>query len=206
MALKTKATQDSATQLCYRYLDILYQPYYAQAPKRANQAAVMAQSYGEILVPSVAELCQYAQLTPNDVFVDLGAGLGKLVIQVFLQTPVRKAIGVEIVPNLHAASISAREQVYIELPELFEQGRQLEFILGDFLLVPFLDATVLLLCAVCFPPTLLDSIGHLINTLPHVHTVFSLRPLPNLKRLQFVKTIRVECSWDTALCYVYRLR
>ncbi|PKI85579.1 Dot1p [Malassezia vespertilionis] len=41
--------------------------------------------YGEMLPPFLSEVCQLAQLKPTSVFVDLGSGIGNLVLQASLQ-------------------------------------------------------------------------------------------------------------------------
>lgn len=204
MTFLAKTNQSSFEQLCHQYLDILYRNVHGYQLSNRNKGAPITESYGEILSPSAAKLFNYLQLTENDVFIDLGSGVGKMTAQVFLQTKVRKAVGIELLPQLHAPASAVAKQIQTELPELFAYGRQLEFILGDFLQTSFVDATVLLLCSVCFTQPLLNQLGEIINALPKVHTVLSLRPLNNLTRLRFIKAIRVECSWDTALCYVYQ--
>src|SRR5207302_804459 len=53
-------------------------------------------TYGEILYPSVDSLIDYLEdLSSDDVFYDLGSGIGKVPLQFFLKTPVKKACGIE---------------------------------------------------------------------------------------------------------------
>ncbi|WFD02887.1 [histone H3]-lysine(4) N-trimethyltransferase [Malassezia obtusa] len=53
--------------------------------------------YGEMLPPFLSEVCRLAQLGPDSVMVDLGSGIGNLVVQAAMQTGCR-AYGCEYMP------------------------------------------------------------------------------------------------------------
>lgn len=53
--------------------------------------------YGEMLPPFLSEIARISQLGPNSVFVDLGSGIGNLLIQASLQTGC-EAYGCEYMP------------------------------------------------------------------------------------------------------------
>lgn len=158
----------------------------------------ITQTYGELLSESVTKLLRVAPISENDIFLDLGSGKGKVVTQVFTHTKVKEAHGIEINAELHAAAEHSKSLIKTN-------GRLLNFICGDFLTLPFTNATIVLIASPCFSPSLLHVLGDRINQIPSIHTVLSLRPIATLKRLPFKKVIRVECSWDTALCYLYQL-
>lgn len=161
-------------------------------------------TYGEVLPQSVDQLLDQVPLTEEDVFYDLGSGLGKLAIQVFLKSSARKVYGVEILPNLHEYAVSASLKMRAELPMFHSGGRVLTFILGSFLDVPLVDATVVLVASPCFSPAMMQALEKKIEATPSIHSVLTLRPMHGLKRLVFKKAIRVQCSWDSALCYLYQ--
>lgn len=188
--------------ICQHYLNLIYQN--AQVKKRAQDHCI-SETYGEILYPSMESLLSVFNLCKQDVFVDLGSGLGKIAIYVFLRSQVQEVHGVEIIPELHDQALAAANRVYRELPEFFEGNRKLIFTMGDFLKIPLEAASVLFIGASCFSPAITYKLGEIINASTHIHTVLTLRPIPNLERLLFKKTVRVECSWDTALCYIYTL-
>lgn len=154
----------------------------------------ITETYGELLPDSVNKLLQKITITADDVFYDLGSGLGKVVRQVFSHTDVKAAHGIEINTELHAKATQHTAQ---------NTNRILNFTQGDFLTTPLTDATIVLIASPCFSPSLLHALGERINTTPTIHTVLSLRPIATLT-LPFKKIVRVECSWDTALCYVYQ--
>ncbi len=185
--------------LCQQYLNIVYQNAQTQYATHA-----ISETYGEILYSGVDKLLSNVALKEQDVFVDLGSGLGKLLLQVFLKSSVGKAIGIELASELHQQALLAADKVQHELPGFFSNQRQLEFLQGNFLEIPFMEASVMLLGSPCFGVKLLEELGEIFNRVPGLHTVMSLRPIPNLQRLRFKKAIRVECSWDSALCYIYQ--
>jgi len=155
------------------------------------------ETYGEILSESVTKLLRLIPMTENDVFLDLGSGKGKVVSQVFAETNVKEARGIELLPALHA---EAERNKSARIPV----NRSLTFIQGDFLQVPFTAATIVFIASPCFGASLLHQLGDKLNHTPTIHTVLSLRPIATLSRLTFKKIVRIECSWDSALCYIYR--
>ncbi len=189
------------TLLCHQYLNILYQGAKQSLPRTRRN---LAETYGEILLPAVDKILKNISLTDDDVFLDLGSGMGKVTLQVFLRTMVKAAYGIEISADLHHYATQAAERVQQELPEFFHPHRKLTFSLGSFLEIPFHDATVALINSICFPPDVLDPLGSIIDETLSIHTVLTLRPIPTLNRLTFQKTIQIECSWGSSLCYMYR--
>lgn len=186
---------------CERYLDIVYQNTASYCVSHENKQ--ISDTYGEISYNGVSTILKNINLSSNDVFYDLGSGLGKLVLQLFLISPIKAAYGVELSPILHAQSVKAANRVSTELPGFFTNQRTLSFILGDLFKVPLNDATVVLLGSPCFGQAFTHAVGEIINKTPSVRTVLTLRPFNNLSRLRFKKAIRVAGSWDSALCYIY---
>ncbi len=185
--------------LSQRYLDLIYQQ---KKPYHLKKTDPIQANYGEILPQGLNKLLKHIHLTKQDIFFDLGSGVGRVSAQVFLQTNVQESHGIEYLSELHQQAYTAAQRIQTELPVFYESNRKLNFILGDFLRVPFTQATVVLINATCFPPTLLRALAQRINQMPQLHTVICLRPLPQLT-LAFTKAIRIECSWDSALCYLY---
>jgi H3 lysine-79-specific histone-lysine N-methyltransferase len=189
--------------LCQRYLTILYQRITDKEQLQIDNK-ILTQTLGEITYQSVRRLISLLALTNQDVFVDMGSGRGNIAAQIFLQTDVKESIGIEIVPEYHKVATCVAHTLQNDLPEFYEGGRALTFIEGSFLekLVP--TATVVLITATCFSPELLHPLGEIINNIQSIHTVVTTRPIPNLSSFSFQKVIRIECSWDFALCYLYK--
>lgn len=189
--------------LCQQYINILYKNILRRLDRQNKN---IAETYGEVLYSSVDKLITTLAMTEQDAFFDLGSGLGKLTIQVFLKSAVKEACGIEIIPELYQHSLRVAHKIQNDLPEFYAGQRKLTFLLGSFLDISLAQATIVFIGSPCFSQKILYPLGNKINSTSSIHTVLSLRPIPNLKRLVFVKTLRLECSWDTALCYVYRAR
>lgn len=161
------------------------------------------ETYGEILFPSVNKLMRSLSLTELDVLFDLGSGIGKAAIQIFLTTNLRMVHGIEIRPALHTIATRALHTIRNEMPTWFKSSRMLSFTQADFLQFPLTTATILLLGSPCFDLFYLNEIAKIIDHSATIRYVLSLKPLPKISRLQFNKAIRIECSWDSTLCYLY---
>lgn len=199
MFVSSKDTQ----LLCQHYLTILYQNTRGQGVNQ-RQEKNSAEKYGEILYESMNALLLDLNMNEEDVFYDLGSGLGKVLVQVFLNTKVRECYGIEVIPELHEQAVAIENRLKKELPEFYADERNIIFKLGSFLHIPLHKATVVLIASPCFTFTLLKALGDIINQTSSIHRVLTLRPLTNLSHFYFEKTSRIECSWDTALCYIYK--
>ncbi len=189
--------------LCQHYLTILYSD---EPPKQGTVTLsqnLIGETYGEILYPSINKLISSITLTEQDVFVDLGSGKGQVVIQLFLNSLVKEAYGIELLPKLHDSALAAAKRLRSELPDFFHETRKIHFLSGSFLDISFATATVAFINSTCFTQSLVNELGLIIENTPSIHTVLSLRPMGTLKRLVFKTAIRIECSWDSALCYIY---
>ena len=200
--------QTSFAELSINDIDTLYQHYlailYHESQRKSNSNTKdICETYGEILYSGVDKILSIIQPTEHDVFADYGSGLGKVVIQVFLKSLVREAYGIESVPELHQYALKSAQRIQNELPEFYQNGRSLHFLLGNFLEEPIPSVTIAFVNATCFTQSLLNGLGKILELTPSIHTVLSMRPIGVLERLPFKRTIRIECSWDAALCYVY---
>lgn len=188
--------------LCEHYLQHLYnsnQPH----PEQIDTNKI-SQTHGEILYSSIDKILKHILINENDIFVDFGSGLGKVTTQIFLKTPIKKAYGIEIIPEFHRQAIKVAQQIRNDLPSLYSHDRELTFLLGDFLQINLTSVTLAFINAVCFDQQTLLALGKIINRLPSIHTILTLRPIATLQRLTFRKSLQIECSWDTALCYLYQ--
>ncbi|MHB1947755.1 MAG: class I SAM-dependent methyltransferase [Gammaproteobacteria bacterium] len=190
----------SKKELSQYYLNIIYNN--VQAYHEQNH---IYETSGEILYSSINKLFSIFPLNEQDVFVDLGSGIGKIVLQIFLTTPVKKAYGIEIVNESYQRALMAAQKIRKDLPDFYSEGRELHFLLGNFLENSLEGTTVALVNSICLNQKVVSELGKILNNTSSIHTVFTLRPMPTLKRLRFKRTIRIECSWDTVLCYVYGL-
>jgi hypothetical protein len=184
--------------LCEAYLKILFRD-----TNSSSVTSSISETYGEILPSGIDKLLSEICLCEDDVFYDFGSGLGKLAVQVFLKSDVKQVVGIELLPALHQQAVAAALKLKHDLPRFFDDNRNITFIVGSFLDAPSHDASVILLASPCFSPSLMQSVETLVNSLPNLRAVLTLRPMHGLKNLTYKKSIHIQCSWDAALCYLY---
>lgn len=193
---------------CLSYIDTLYHdvkasPNYSIEETLAAMHQQISLTYGEVMFFGLKKLFQRYPLTADDVFIDCGSGLGKLLVQALLTTPAKKVIGVEVEQTLAKMSEIVADNVLQECAPILN-GRTIEVQAKSFFDSDVSDATVMFCCSTCFTEEMMYSIGAWMNQQPKLHTVMSLKPIPSLEGLKFVEAVPVECTWDTAQCYVYR--
>jgi hypothetical protein len=199
-------TPEEYNQLCQDYISTLYQGIsgfisYQPGEKEAGEEKKVFLTYGEILYPSVDKFLNYiGDVSEEDVFYDLGSGIGKVALQTFLRTPIKKACGIEFSETRNRHAEQVYKQVHTEFPEL-TAGRDLKCLTGNFLEIDISDATIIYTCSTCFNEELLSDIGQVIDRCPNIRYVVSLKQIPS--KLSLDRNLEIECTWDKTKCYVY---
>lgn len=194
-------------KLCSDYLDALYQGstgYVNYAPGEKEKATEdnIYYTYGEILYPSVDQLIASAKLTKDDVFLDLGSGIGKVGAQVFIKTPVKKVIGIEAHVLRNQTALDAVAELKHDFPELFTGGREIEYLQDNFLSTDLSEATVMFTCSTCFSEDLMKEISKLVDKFTNIRYAMALKPL-ECERLTLLEKMPIACTWDKSNCYIY---
>lgn len=172
------------------------------ADQTTVKTSTITETYGEILSCDFSKLYQDCHFTSNDVFYDLGSGKGQLLAHVFIETCVKKSCGIEIVDSLAMQSKINVEKVRQTFPASFTDSRELSIHHGSFFDISFDDATVIFINGLCFGQAFLLRLATILNKLPYLRLLITSRAIPELT-LTFKKTLRLECSWDTTLFYIY---
>lgn len=207
MNITANTTPAEYDQLCQDYINTLYQGIsgfisYQPGEKEAGEGHKVFLTYGEILYPSVTKFINYiGDIREDDVFLDLGSGIGKVALQVFLKTPVKRAYGIEASEKRNDHAVKVYDQVKKEFPELFANGRSLDAYSANFLEADIKDATIIYSCSTCFSEDLLSDMGKLIDTCPNIRYVVSMKQIPS--KVPFDRILDIECTWDKTKCYVY---
>lgn len=149
--------------------------------------------YGEIPYDSAAHILSDMNISRQDVFYDLGSGTGKLVIQVYLTTPIKRSIGVEISPSRWKVAESCRKQVANN--DHLVVGRDLIFLNQDISKANFNDATICFISGITFPPPLIQSTMNRLSSFGHKIKVISILALPPHKNFKLIKTYNLPMSW-----------
>jgi len=193
-------------QLCQDYMNALYQGIsgfvsYEPGEKEEGEQKKVFLTYGEMLYPSVNSMIECMEIDENDVIYDLGSGVGKVPLQYFLKTPVKKAVGIEFSEKRHSLAEQVFNQVRQEFPDLFAGGRELIAINGNMLEQDISDATIIYSCSTCFSEELLSGMGEMADRCPNLKYIASNKPIPN--RMPLAGLLDVDCSWDKTKWHMY---
>jgi len=151
--------------------------------------------YGEIPYDSAAHILDDLNLSRHDIFYDLGSGVGKLVLQVYLTTPVKRSVGIELSKTRYNIAESCRKQTTLDDHTI--TGRDLIFLNQNINATNFSDATVCFISGLAFPSPLVQSIMSRLSALEHNVKVISVLPLPEHKQFKLVKTYQLPMSWSS---------
>lgn len=161
-------------------------------------------TYGEITYDAVKTLIDDLQLDSNDVFYDLGCGVGKMVMQIYLESPVKKSIGIELSQTRIDNAQKARQRLVGD--GKLQHGRALNFRHGDILKSNISDATVLFMCATCFSEDFMRKATEKFAKLRPGLLVVTLKHLAPHPRFKLIKTHTLPMTWSSSsFVYVYEL-
>tara|TARA_R110002110_G_scaffold415856_3_gene658444 strand:- start:22327 stop:23061 length:735 start_codon:yes stop_codon:yes gene_type:complete len=121
--------------------------------------------YGEVDFLTLIALLTYCQPTEHDVFYDLGSGAGKAVFSAALCFPIRKSIGIELMPEL----VSLAKNILAEYQKTGHAKNnkcEIQFEQADILQRPFSDATIIFINATAFKGQLWKNIEDRLYALP----------------------------------------
>ncbi|CAE7708954.1 unnamed protein product [Symbiodinium sp. CCMP2456] len=183
-------------------------------------------TYGELTAAGVRLLAEHWGLDDTEgapgIFADLGCGVGKMVVQVYLECPgVGRALGVELSATRCRRARQAWEALLLS-DEAFELRQRLlkasgceeeaspedevEFIQGDLLEADISDVTHVYLSSLCFDEaTLFASAQKVQQEARQLRGVASLQPLPLLRK---VGELLLPMSWTSrgglgTMAYLY---
>ncbi len=171
-------------------------------------------TYGEIKHLSATVLLDALQLTSEDVFYDLGCGVGKLVMQVYLMSPAKRAVGIElsearcgcarkVLKPISGKLYDTCMNCENEIRKLLGQEKlkkttkkTIEFFEKDMLKADISDATVIFTCSTCFSDDLMNKLVKKFATLQDGLRVLTLKQLPEHPDFKFVRTFTLPMTWS----------
>ena len=164
--------------------------------------------YGELMPTATVRLLSALDLGHRDVFYDLGAGVGKVVLMAALTTPVARAVGVEL--SARRVELGGRVLAAARADRLAGAERA-ELIEDDILTCELADASVVYTCSTAFTPRFLARVVARLDAAPRLRSFVSLQPLePDslaAGRWREVAVHRLDASWHRATkVHVYRRR
>ena len=163
-----------------------------------------APTYGEITYEGAQKLIEKFKLTKKDVFYDLGCGVGKFVVQVYLDTPVKKSAGIE----LSTTRVDKAKQAFDQIKKdgRLQKGRKLEFKEQNILDARLKDATALFISSLCFSDELLEQVTKKLACLKPGLRIATSRKLSDNPAFKLIETLQIPMSWsEQSTTYFYEL-
>lgn len=196
---------------CRQWLDELYADHsgFGISLAEMNQVYDSGGSpvYGEITFEGTRALleCLPGPLDFGDVFIDLGSGIGRMCVEVFLLTTVGCCRGIELSPTRHKVAETIRRQLGDRTPAEFESGRILEFSHQDIMSADVADVTVAYCCNPVFSAVFAACIADkLAAEAKCLKTYISLKPVYREGWI-LLRRINLACTWfDRQQAFVYR--
>jgi hypothetical protein len=183
------ATPIELLRACYRGVDGFDIP---AGDVRAVARAKGSSTYGELMPSATLRLLEALELDRDDVFYDLGAGVGKVVLLAAATTTVSRAIGVELARSRcdqAAKAFTAARRVR------FPGVRRAIMIHGDLLSLDMSDATVAYTCSTAFSTPFMRKLTKRLATLPKLRLLATLQDLDPHPAFELLRTLRLDASW-----------
>ena len=188
--------------------------YYSRAATDGKEL-----TYGELTALGVRQLVHSMGLdrsadTPT-VFVDIGSGAGKMVVQLYLENTVDQAIGIEKCPTRHRFAVEAWRRVR-EQPSNIDRVTngaatskrevEVELLNQDARFADYSAVTHVFMASLCFPEDLTNSIiTVLLRDASSLRMIAALSDLPPMEESLWKKSSHeLQTSWGSARLRIYR--
>jgi SAM-dependent methyltransferase len=149
-------------------------------------------TYGELMPTATMQLLARLGLRRTDHFVDLGSGLGKVVLIVAMTTPVEQALGVE----LSATRLRIAAQALAKAKaERIRGSQRAAFVQADMLTHPLDEATVIYTCSTAFSSAFMRRLQQRLAKLPRLRTLVSLQDFDPHPAFELREVVRLDASW-----------
>jgi precorrin-6B methylase 2 len=149
-------------------------------------------TYGEITEHGVSMILSKIDIRPDDVFLDLGSGTGRVVLQVFLEKNI-ESLGIEFIKKRYMMA----EESLLKLKEKIDNPK-VHFVNGDFFTVNWSDATIIIMCNTCFTEDVMDKIITRLPTCKKLRYVIMLKQLEKKPDyLDVFESFNVPVTWTS---------
>lgn len=179
-------------------------------------------TYGEIELSSAEKIfTELVPVGPDDVFYDLGCGIGKLALWIYLATPAKKSVGIELCGSRLEQAAKAKKLMEEKiLPQrkaimVADWGdkasrKTINVTCGNIVDANLGDATIIYMCATCYPDSLMQAMVDKFVTLKEGLRIVTLKELPSHPSIHLVGTPqRFPMTWSPergSPVYIYEMR
>ncbi|CAJ1372593.1 unnamed protein product [Effrenium voratum] len=154
--------------------------------------------YGEVTYGGMEPLYSALDLRENDVFYDLGCGVGKLVLYVALRGQAQRSVGLEVGERRFLLAEGARNALEQELESTKTEQQpcstEYKFQLADISRYRYLDPTVAVLTNLCMDMGVQSRTLNCLLRCPSFRRLVCITPMPH-SRLKLVRSVMVSCTW-----------
>lgn len=151
-------------------------------------------TYGEIDLESFLALLSLIKPSSQDVFYDLGSGIGKTVIAAAKTYPLKKAYGIETLQSLHQVALYKKSLCELKSPIEFKHQNIME--------TNWSDAHILFINVASFVAHDWHVLCEKLIRYPVATILTCSKPLP---KEQFdIQATQVLCSWGIVPAYIHR--
>eukprot|EP00440_Ansanella_granifera_P005381 gb/GFBE01005840.1/.p1 GENE.gb/GFBE01005840.1/~~gb/GFBE01005840.1/.p1 ORF type:complete len:295 (+),score=52.85 gb/GFBE01005840.1/:1-885(+) len=162
--------------------------------------------YGEVTYQGMEPLYDALDLGKDDVFYDLGCGVGKLVLYVALRGEASRSVGLEVGERRHILAECACKHLRgelelqstggeAELPKLEAPCAKYSVLLADISRHRYSDPTVVVLTNLCMDMGVQSRTLACLLRCRSFRRLVSITPLLPHARLKLVRSVMVCCSW-----------
>jgi len=174
-----------------------------EADDERVRATNSSPTYGEIMPTATDRLIEHLRLRKDDVFYDLGSGVGKVVLHVALRAPIRRVVGVELARSRHRIARRMLDQV--RAMGLL-RASECELRCADFMRAPLHDATVVYTCSTAFSTPFMNELCTRLARLTTGLRWVSTQDLDDNPWFVLEDVLRLDMSWRRkSKVHVYRL-
>ena len=164
--------------------------------------------YGEAVLDSLSKIFSIVNPQKDEVFCDLGSGLGKVILFAAMMYPFKECLGIELLENLHQKSVEIRQSLSEKYEPDWWDGREpseIKLIQGDFLQYDTSDVDILYSCSTCFDEEMMKNISRKAGFLKPGSRVVTLSKGLTSDKLKLIHEEDFPMSWGKSHVFIYQV-
>ena len=152
-------------------------------------------TYGTITPVGIEKLINNLNINSSDKFLDLGSGIGNVVVQFALNSDVNEARGIEYVKSRYDQSLNYISEFKKHFPQRLNQTK-IKIENKDINNIDINNSSIIFTCSTCFPDNLMEVIKNKCENNPNLKYFITQKKLKENNSLKYVGHLYVECSWN----------